>query len=633
MLSPTKHMVQFGPFELDQSTWQLRRNGTRVRLPLQPLQLLAVLLEQPGIAVSREELRQRLWPSEVFVDFDHGLNKNIQKLREALGDSAGQPRYIETLPRVGYRFIGSLTDEAPSLANEPHPETPEMPLTLLNGPAVRQRIWGRKLLWAVFAGCLAAVVGLAAWLVQKRAHAAPIHSLAVLPLENLSGDPNQEYFAEGMTDELITELARIPNLRVVSRTSVMQDSGSRKPLREIARELDVDAVVEGSVVRSGEKVRITAQLIDVREDKHLWAESFEEPANDVLALQDKIARQIALQTKVTLAPEQASVPARIDPAAEDAYLRGLYFLHRRRATESIEHFQQAVSIEPSFAGAHAGMAQALLGLGLEFPLRGTELMPQGLAAAKRAIALDPACGRAYTALGTVEMFYELDWPAAGRDLERGIALSPNDSLAEMEYSLYLDAMNRPEEAVAHMRRALKLDPLSFLMTRHLGSALYLARQYDEALYYFKLALEMEPPAAGTVQDWMQQVYRKKGMQAEEVEVDLAFSFTEAEANDLRSVYRRGGWRNYQLARLQMLRRVSRVNPVAFTGGCNENNFAINYLALGDRDQAMPYIRRAFDLHCWNLVWTLRTDPLWDDVRTDSRYRDLMQRIYASEVER
>lgn len=338
-------MVRFGPFELDQSVWQLRKNGIRIRLPQQPLQLLAVLLERPGVVVAREELQQRLWTSEVFVDFEHGLNKNIQKLREALGDSADSPRYIETIPRIGYRFIGTLTDPPQLLVKEPGAEASEVAVVVPPEPISRQRIWRRKLPWAILAACAAGLV-FGVWWVHRRPQTAPIRSLAVLPLENLSGDPNQEYFAEGMTDELITELARIPNLRLVSRTSVMQDKGSRKPLREIARELDVDAVVEGSVVRSGDRVRITAQLIDARDDKHLWAQSFEEQFTDILSLQDSVAREIASQTKVALLPPQTRPAMRLNPQAQDAYLRGLYFLHRRDAIKCTQYFSRQSPSNP-----------------------------------------------------------------------------------------------------------------------------------------------------------------------------------------------------------------------------------------------------------------------------------------------
>jgi TolB-like protein/DNA-binding winged helix-turn-helix (wHTH) protein/Flp pilus assembly protein TadD len=615
-LTSAKDLVRFGPFELDPSTWQLRKNGIRVRLPQQPLQLLAVLLEHPGQVVTREELQGRLWSSEVFVDFEQGLNKNIRKLREALADSADAPRYIETIPRIGYRFIGPVADPPQPLVEEPEAKASESTVLPLAGPAERKSIWRRKALWAFIVGCLAIAVSLAVWLVHRRSQTAPIRSLAVLPLENLSGDPNQEYFAEGMTDELITELASIPNLRVVSRTSVMQDKGIRKPLRQIARDLDVDAVVEGSVVRVGDRVRITAQLIDARQDKHLWAQSFEERATDLLSLQDSVAREIANQAKVALAPRPASAARPIDPGAQDAYLRGLYFVDRRDPVKSVAYFRQAISIEPTYAAAYAGLAEAFFTRDLMEVSPADDVDPQAIAAAKRAIEIDPASGEAYTALGAIETAYEHNWPAAERDLLHGIALRPNSSVAETQFAIYLDAMNRPEEAVARMRRARELDPLSFMTNRLLGSALYFARNYDEALRYLQQAAELEPERADLAQNWMTLVYEKKGMLPEAVKADL-FDMAEPYATTMRAAFRSGGWTAYQRARISVL---STHQPKA----CFAYEIGLSYLRIGDRDAAIPWLNRGIDQRCFWRLW-LQVNPVLDDFRSDPRYHELLRR--------
>src|SRR5271163_726991 len=268
MLSPTKDCVRFGPFELDQTTWQLRKNGARIKLPQQPLQLLAILLERPGIAVTREQLRQGLWPSEVCVDFDQGRNKNILKLREALGDSADSPRYIETIPRIGYRFIGSVTNPPgePEVLERGQDAITSLAETLAAGSTTRRRKWQRALLWSSLLGCAAAAVAFAVWLNQTRLQRTPIDSVAVLPLENLSGDPNQDYFADGMTDELVTMLAKNSTLRVISRTSAMQYKGVHRRLGDIAVKLGVNGIVEGTVNRSGGKVHMTVQLIHAGSD-------------------------------------------------------------------------------------------------------------------------------------------------------------------------------------------------------------------------------------------------------------------------------------------------------------------------------------------------------------------------------
>jgi TolB-like protein/DNA-binding winged helix-turn-helix (wHTH) protein len=614
-LTPTKDVVRFGPFELDPTIWQLRKNGFRIKLPQQPLQLLAVLLERPGVVFTREELQRRLWPSEVFVDFDHGLNKNIQKLREALADSADSPAYIETIPRIGYRFIGAITEPPPTLAKEPESRVSETEVLPLPEPVERKSRWRRKRLWARTLVCAVTLASLAVWLWQRRSPTAPIRSLAVLPLENLSGDPNQEYFAEGMTDELITELASIPNLRVVSRTSVMQDKNVGKPLRQIARELDVDVVVEGSVVRLGDRVRITAQLIDAREDRHLWAQSFEDQATDLLSLQDSVAREIATQAKFALAPKPATAARPMDPGAQDAYLRGLYFEDRRDPVKSTAYFEQAIAIEPAYAAAYAGLAHALISKGVMGVAPPEDVMPQAMAAAKRAIEIDPASGEAYTALGAIETVYERNWPAAERDLLRGIALRPNNSVAKTHYAIYLDVMNRPEEAVTQMRRAWKLDPLSFLTNRLLGSALYFARHYDEALHYLQQAAELEPDRADLAQSWMTLVYEKKGMLPEAVKADL-FDMAESYATTMRAAFRSGGWTAYQRARISTLS----LQPE----GCFAYEIGLSYLRIGDRDAAIRWLNRAVDQHCVFAQW-LKVNPVLDDFRSDPRYHDLLRR--------
>jgi TolB-like protein/DNA-binding winged helix-turn-helix (wHTH) protein/Flp pilus assembly protein TadD len=628
----TKEVVRFGLFELDLQARQLRRDGNKIRLAQKPFQLLMVLLERPGEVFTREELRQRLWSSDVFVDFDHGLNKSIQKLRESLGDSAESPRYIETLQRVGYRFIAPVDgailarqviepSSTPQLAElqsvveipaDPPPPPPRLP----------------RVGWAL-AAAIILVAALAVRPILRQIHGTsePIRSLAVLPLENLSGDRGQDYFADGMTDELITELARIPALRVVSRTSVMQvqDKGIRKPLQQIARELNVDAIVEGSVVRSGDRVRITAQLIDARNDKHLWAQSFESQTSDVVSLQDSVAREIASQTEAVLAPQvraDGGDSAHINPDAHDAYLRGRYFLNKRDAIKSAAYFQQAIALDPSYASAYAGLSDSFESLSLLDNAKPQDVMPKALAAARRAIQLDPEDGEAYTALGGVETTYEWNWKAAESDLTRGIALSPSYSYAEMRYSVYLDAQNRPEEAVTHMRRALELDPLSFLINRHLGSTLFFARHYDEALYYLRRAGEMEPNRFGVVENWISWIYEKKGMQDDAVTHDLTAlrgRLPQTEADRLRSVYQRAGWKAYWQARIDT------ISSHSSDDQCAPYEAGVSYLRLGNRDRAFSSFNQAIDRRCFWMIW-LKVDPLVDDLRTDNRYSALLQRV-------
>jgi tetratricopeptide (TPR) repeat protein len=381
----------------------------------------------------------------------------------------------------------------------------------------------------------------------------------------------------------------------------------------------VDAIVEGSTVRSGDRVRITAQLIDARTDRHLWAQSFEGAANDVLALQDSVAQQIASQARLVLLPS----PPRpsINPAAHDAYLRGLYFFNKQDFAHSVEYFQQAISIDPTYASAYAGYATAL-DAGTTFGLGPPAvLMPKALAAAQRAIQLDPQNGDAYTELGSIQTIYLWDWTAAEQSLTRGIALNPNDAIAEFKYAVFLDAVGRPQEAVTHMRRALQLDPLSFLMNRRLGATLYLARDYDAALAQLNRAAEMEDRHA-SVDYHLALVYEQKGMHDQAVESDIAALRDELPQIDvaaLRSTYQQHGWQPYWRARTQALLSLP-------AGSCTGYQVGIDDLRVNDLPHAFDSFNRALDQRCFNMA-LIRVDPLLDLVRQDPRYMALLRRIH------
>ena len=468
-----------------------------------------LLVTRHGQVVTRGEMAKCLWDQEVFVDIEHGINTAVRKIRQTLGDSPDLPQFVQTISGSGYRFIAAVTEvEAEVHALTSPSDVLAQSAGASSGPAGLAEMSGvssassavrpRRRLWVAAVLCALVLIAIAVLtmgpheLVGRllyRPSRSAIGSLAVLPLQNLSGDPGQEYFADGMTDELITELARIPHLRVVSRTSVMAEKGSLRSLPDIARQLDVDAIVEGSIVRSGDRIRITAQLIDARTDRHLWAQSFEGPASDVLSLQDSVAEQIATQASLVLTP--ASPRAPVNPAAHDAYLRGRFFFHKQDIPHSLESFEQAIALDPSYASAYAGYASALDAAAAFRIGTPEELMPKALAAAEHAIQLDPENGEAYAELGSVQTIYEWDWIAAEQSLTRGIALNPSNSVAEFKYAVFLDAVDRPQDAVTHMRRALQLDPLSFFINRRLGATLYLDREYDAALAQLQRAAEME----------------------------------------------------------------------------------------------------------------------------------------------
>jgi TolB-like protein/DNA-binding winged helix-turn-helix (wHTH) protein/Tfp pilus assembly protein PilF len=671
----TSRRYRFEPFEVDFGTAELRRRGIRLKLSGQPLQILEMLLERPGEVVSREELRQLLWEDDTFVDFERGLNAAVNRLREALGDSAAKPRYIETLPRLGYRFIASVSGPSaqqqlpsatislaaetsghliePSPANVPSPATSaqtEFPLAPSgtavdtapvtgskalgdslspdNAPMPRARTPGTgtpKLRWLLFAACLglAAILGL--WTRHRLLHAEePIRSLAVLPLDDMSPGAREDYFADGMTDELITELAHIPGLRVVSRTSVMQDKGARKSLAQIARKLDVDAIVEGSVVRSGDRVRITAQLIDARSDKHLWAQSFEGPLGDILSLQDDVAREISRRTSAALTPAARAGltnAKHVDPDAYDAYLRGLYFIQRRDGDLAASYFRKAIALDPEYAAANAGLAEALVTQFLVDAASSAALMPSASEAARRSIELDPYSGEAYTALGAIETTYLYDWTAAEKNLRKGIELSPSSSDAETWYAVYLTSVGRPGEAVDAMRRAVALNPLSFWANRLLGSMLYYSRRYDESLVALKRALELAPDKVGFVEAWNSDNYEMLGRYGDALAADIKDMGSELTPRDIlsfHSAFETGGWDGYQKARVRYLLHGS-------LGQCYMNPLALSYIRLGNMDEAFRWLKRDLDNRCGTAVFDLASDPRLDKLRPDPRFTALLHR--------
>jgi TolB-like protein/DNA-binding winged helix-turn-helix (wHTH) protein/Tfp pilus assembly protein PilF len=640
------NIFEFGEFKLDCGRFELSRKGRSVRLERKPLELLILLAGSDGQLVTREEIARRLWASEVFVDTEHGINTAISKIRQCLRDDPEQPRFVLTVTGKGYRFIPSLgtgqtglnrQDHAaistgngasvlastPALAEAPTPvvqqAAPEVLPTPQSPPTTLRKAWLVGIAGLVI---VCAALALAYRLLQRPQPPLAISSLAVLPLDNLSGDAGQDYFADGMTDELTTELARISTLRVVSRTSVMPEKGRHRTLQQIARDLNVDAIVEGSVSRSGDKIRITAQLIDTRSDKHLWAQSFEGSSSDLLALQDNVAREIAAQTKAALASDggaRASATRRINPAAHDAYLRGRYFLEKRDVDKSVAYFQRAIDIDPQWSQAYSGLADALHAE--EADLSSYQgVMTRGEAAARRAIELDPANGEAYSTLGVYQATFDWNWTEAERNIRRGIALNPNSADAELDYAVLLDILNRPEEAVTHMRRALELDPQSFLMNRHLGATLLFARHYEEALAHLAQAAEMEPGKLNYVLSWESGVYESMGNRDKAAELDIQVQGLgdPAAAKRLRSIYSRDGWEAYRRARIRMF-------PDDPNQPCTPYAIASDYLRIGQPDRAFEYLNRAVDQKCDGVLW-IQVSPLFDSIRSDQRYNDLLKRM-------
>lgn len=604
-------VYRFGRFHADDETFRLTADGEPISLEPKTLRLLLYLVQNPGRLLRKQEILDAVWADAAVTE--NALTRAVGLLRKALDDDSREPRFIETVPTAGYRFIAAVETLPATLAEADRTGGPTAPLA---ASARRSRT---SRLVVVLAGCLV-LLAAAGWLVAKRIHSEPIRSLAVLPLENLSGDPSQEYFSEGMTDELITDLARIPNLRVVSRTSVMADKDVRKPLPEIARELNVDAIVEGSTVRSGDRVRITAQLIDARTDRHLWAQSFEGPANDVLSVQDNVARQIAQQARAVLVPAPPRPP--VNAAAQDAYLRGRYYFNKEDYARSDQNFQQAISLAPDYASAYAGLATALDAEAVVGILPMDDAMRRAIDSAQRAIQLDPGNAEAYSELGSAETLYEWNWPEAEQNLTHAIALSPSNPVAEFKYSAWLDAMGRTADAVTHMRRAVSLDPLSFLMNRRLGTTLYLDRQYDAAIAQLMRAAEMEPGRGRSFDPYLSLAYQMKGLRDQAVDYDLQYFAKVAghpvDTAALAAVYKRDGWKAYWTAR-----------AIAIGPAADNSCFAIDagnaWTRAGDATRAFAALNRAVDLRCFGVI-QFRVDPQFDPVRSDPRFAALLHRL-------
>jgi TolB-like protein/DNA-binding winged helix-turn-helix (wHTH) protein/Flp pilus assembly protein TadD len=630
-------VVRFGTYEVSLQSGEVRKAGLRIRVQQQPMKLLEILLQHSGKVVTREELRSRVWPSESFGDFDQALNIAIGKLRSALGDSAESPRFIETLPKRGYRFIADVsvvdTDARPKRQEAVAGDLPatdrghEIQGIGLTVAPQRRRLPTRGAIVV-----LAIVLGLSilsVWLFRSRGPApAGIRSLAVLPLDNLSGDASQNYFADGMTDELITDLAQISALRVISRTSVMAYKGARKPLPQIARELNVDAVVEGTVLRAGDQVRITAQLIEASTDKHLWSQSYEGELRDTLALQNRVASAIADQIRINLTPwEQAALKSAqaVNPEAYESYLKGRYFWNKRTADglkAARAYFNQAIEEDPKYPQAYSGLADtyALSGDWQYAVMTPKEAFPKAKAAAIKALELDGTLGEAHNSLAFVLDGFDWDFEAAGKEFQRAIELSPGYATAHHWYAWHLSLLGRFDEAIAEMKKAQNLDPLSLIINADLAELLVLAHHYDESIVQSRKTIEMDP-SFGLAHNQLAQAYLQKHMYEEAVAelkkaVQLSGDSPTCIAN-LARAYVASGKRSEAEKLLGDLKKRSNA---AYS---NAPEIAIVDVSLGDTDQAMNWLEKGYEER-FNPGVLLR--PGFDPLRSDPRFEDLMRRI-------
>jgi len=606
--------VRFAAFEVDLRRGELRREGKPLGLQEKPLQILLALLENPGVLVSREELRHRLWPNDTFLGFDEGLNTAVRKLRQALDDSADAPRYIETIPKRGYRFIATVDF------------TPEGTRSVdLRGSGRGSR---RKLAaLAVAVAILVTALVSGGVLLRARKDSLLPSSIVVLPLEQLSGAAEQEYFADGMTDAITTNLAKIKSLRVISRTSAMQFKGKHIPVRQIADQLAVDAVVEGSVVRSGNRVRITAQLIDAHHDRHLWAESYEGELSDILMLQSTVAAAIARQIGASLSPADHArfgVLRSVNPEAYDEYLRGRFCWSKFTGDgwrDAIPHFQAALSRDPGYAAAYVGLADCYILLAGYQELPPNDAMPRGIAAVQQALALDSGLAEAHYSLAFARALYDYDWSDADTEFRLALALDSNYAIGRMWHSLYLSALGRHDEAIAEQVHARQLDPVSLIVNTNLCRAYVYARRPDEAIPECKQALELDPHFA-LAYKWLSVAYEEKHLDdaAFEAEQQARIAYSAADfAEETAQAYRTGG------ARAKLLLVLREALDEYKGTHLDAAGLAMLYAQLGQNDQAFVYLERAYSAR-EAAVALMNADPRLDSLHSDPRFQNLLKRM-------
>jgi len=630
---PVLQPVRFDVFEVDLRAGELRKHGIKIRLQEQPFLILQTLLETPGQIVTREELQKRIWPGDTFVDFDHGLHAGVNRLRQALGDAADSPRFVETVARRGYRFIGQI-QIAPTETLSGIRVVPQ------EGKLPRKRAgkwWAGPGIGFVVAVAVAGVLvffnvwGLRNWFFASRS----FRSLAVLPLDNLSEDKKQEYFADGMTEDLITQLSKLGDLKVISHTSVMRYKGTHTPLPQIARELNVDAVVEGAVQLSGNHVRITAQLVDGRSDQHLWAENYDRDLSDVLLLQSDVARDIAKKIDLELTPQQRQRLVKdahpVNPDAYQAYLLGRYYWNKRTAdglAQAGQYFQQAIQKDPNYALAYSGLSDYFAFLTL---IGGPEILPpkqamtQAKAAAIKAVQLDDSSSEAHASMGHILHNYDWDFEGAEREFKRAIELNPNYATAHHWYSHYLMQVGRTDESLAQGRLATELDPLSPFINQGLARQYYLSRQYDKAIALSQVVLQMDTTYL-PARTQLALAYEQKGMLAEAVSTLEQTRKSAGEKADLPMLhallahaYALAGRKADAQSELNVLTAIGKKRYVP------PSYVAIVYLALGDKDKAFEYLNKSYQDRSEQLLY-LGVEPVVDSLRSDPRFDKLLKQV-------
>jgi TolB-like protein/DNA-binding winged helix-turn-helix (wHTH) protein/Flp pilus assembly protein TadD len=625
---PIPEIVRFGEFEVDVRHNTLKKNGIRVKLPPQPFSVLSLLIQHHGELVTRQEIREEVWGNNVFVDYEHGLNLCIKQIRSALGDLAVHPRYIETEPRRGYRFVAPVEEMSVASTERTTVIEPTSSHEVQMVPTSRPK----RTRWFVYASfvVLLLVAFSASWRLLSPSEAPQLQkiTLVVLPFVNLSGDTEQEYFVDGMTDAVIADLAQISGMRVISRTSAMQYKQSQKPLREIARKLNADLLVEGSVFRSNEKVRITTQLIQASTDSHLWARSFEYDMRDVLSLQREVAWTIAQEVRVKLTSLEQSrfvVASPVKPEVYESYLKGRYFMQFRTEEglkKGVQFFLQSVAGDPQFAMAFAGLADAYALFGNYGLLPPRQAYPKAKEAAIKALEIDGSIAEAHTALAIVRLYYDWDFSGAQQSLQRAIELKPSYATAHHAYGMYFAAIGRMEEAVAEVRRARELDPLSLIISSHEGWIHHLAQQEKEALASYRRALDLNGNFA--VAHWGLGVFYQHLSRSQDAIEALQEAVTKSGRNpemiaSLANAYATSGNKEQAVKLLAELKELANQRHVS------SFDMALVYTGLGEKTLAIKQLELAYIERAPQLVW-IKSDFRFQTLRSEPKYSLLQQRM-------
>jgi TolB-like protein/DNA-binding winged helix-turn-helix (wHTH) protein/Tfp pilus assembly protein PilF len=626
-------VYKFGSFEYRSRTKEVFKGELRLKLRPQTLRILELLVERSGEVVTRAELQKLLWAGKEFGDFEQGLNNTVRDLRSALGDSASEPRYVETLPRLGYRIIVPV-ETVPGLDNL-SPSPPIEPTAQSGSPSQKLGTAERKPNWlyaiVIPVLLIAVIAGYVQW---KSSHIAPQEPmgrpmLAVLPFDNLTGDPGQDYFSDGFTEEMIGQLGRLEpqRLGVIARTSVMRFKHNQEGIENIGPELGVQYVLEGSVRRDADNVRISAELIQLKDHTHIWSREYDRELSNLLTLQSEIAHEIASEILRTLNNKNSKEAVRQIPItpesyeAYDLYLKGLYFWNKRSPEgfeKAVDYFQKAVSKDPSNARAYAGLANSYALIGGYTGVPPVDFVEKARSASRRAIELDDSLAETHTARAVVAQNLDWDWKTAEQEYRRAIELNPNYATAHHWFAEYLALMGRFGEASVEIEHARILDPLSLIIASDHGVILYYARRYDQAIEQFRTVLEMDPTyaRAGTID----LVYLEKGMYPE----------AQSDFEKRRSLFNQNPWyvglsiyidarsgrtveARHSLDRLQQMNRTHHIDPLIF---------AYAYIGFSDKNQALIFLEKAYAEHSVSLT-ALKVDPLYDPIRNELQFRKLL----------